>query len=118
MSDILLQDVVCKLAPRLAYLRHEIIIAGPFGCLTVAASKNLLGGHAGESNLQKMQIAKVYGIPILADCNSHSYDELIRYVTDLLHSVRRSPQEIRSPAADADDFIEVEREVPRINYRE
>ena len=70
---------------------------------------------AEKSNLQKMQIAN--GIPILTHRGSYSHDEMVRHVTDTYAQFDARRKQSEAQQADADDFTELEREVPRIKHR-
>ncbi|WP_199497594.1 virulence RhuM family protein [Mitsuokella sp. AF21-1AC] len=58
-----------------------------------------------------------HGIPILAGRGSHSHDEMVRYVTDTYVEFDARRKQAESLQADADDFAELEREIPEIKHR-
>lgn len=58
-----------------------------------------------------------HGIPILAGRGSHSHDEMVRYVTDTYAEFDARRKQAEARQADADDFAELEREIPEIKHR-
>lgn len=58
-----------------------------------------------------------HGIPILAGRGSHSHDEMVRYVTDTYAEFDARRKQAEALQADADDFAELEREIPEIKHR-
>lgn len=58
-----------------------------------------------------------HGIPILAGCGSHSHDEMVQYVTDTYAEFDARRKQAEAQQADADDFAELEREIPAIKHR-
>lgn len=58
-----------------------------------------------------------HGIPILAGCGSHSHDEMVQYVTDTYAEFDARRKQAEAQQADADDFAELEREIPEIKHR-
>lgn len=58
-----------------------------------------------------------HGIPILAGRGSHSHDEMIHYVTDTYAEFDARRKQAEARQADADDFAELEREIPEIKHR-
>lgn len=63
------------------------------------------------------KLLKDHGIPILAHRGSHSHDEMVRHVTDTYAQFDARRKKSEAQQADADDFTELEREVPRIKHR-
>lgn len=63
------------------------------------------------------KLLKDHGIPILAHRGSHSHDEMVRHVTDTYAQFDARCKKSEAQQADADDFTELEREVPRIKHR-
>lgn len=58
-----------------------------------------------------------HGIPILAGRGSHSHDEMVQYVTDTYAEFDARRKQAEALQADADDFTELEREIPEIKHR-
>lgn len=58
-----------------------------------------------------------HGIPILAGRGGHSHDEMVRYVTDTYAEFDARRKQAEARQADADDFAELEREIPEIKHR-
>ncbi len=58
-----------------------------------------------------------HGVPVLTNRGSHSHDEMVRYVTDTYTQFDARRKKADAQQADADDFAELEREIPQIKGR-